>query len=69
MIVLFNDQSKNVKTIKPYQMEFRLLCVGGTPFFDHTKDMLDFAAGEVRVTGPSSPPGFSTSWKTVNFNR
>jgi len=70
MIVLFDDQSKNVKTIKPYEMEFRLICDSGSPFCDHTKDMLDFsAAGEVRATGPNIPTGFSSAWKKVNFNR
>lgn len=70
MIVLFNGQSKNVNTITPYEMEFRLICAGGSPFIDHTKDMLDFsAAGEVRATGPNIPTGFSSSWQRVDFNR
>ena len=70
MIVLFNDQSKNVKTITPYEMEFRLICTNGSPFINHTTDMLDFsAAGEVRATGPNIPTGFSSSWKTIYFNR
>jgi hypothetical protein len=69
MVVMFDDQSGNVQTIKPYEIEFRLLCVGGGPFTDHTKDMLDFTAGEIRVVGSGPLPGYSPSWQKFNFNR
>src|SRR5581483_9944387 len=52
MVVLFDDQSKNLQTITPYEIEFRLLRPGhppAVPFASHTTDSLDYLAGEVRI--------------------
>jgi hypothetical protein len=56
MIVLFEDQSKNVD-LQPYTVEFRLVTSPvATPFVNHLTQVLDFTAGEVRFVG-AGPPG------------
>jgi hypothetical protein len=58
MVVLFDDQSKNVQAITPYEVEFRLLVPGPpprTPLTSHVTDQLDYLAGEIRVTAPPAP--------------
>jgi hypothetical protein len=73
MVVLFDDQGKNVATITPYDVEFRLLTPAGAPFTSHATDRLDYLRGEVRVlpagTAPL-PPGLSVfgGWSVVSFN-
>jgi len=49
LIILFDDQSSHVQGIIPYEVEFRLITVQGAPFINHTQDLLDFTAGEVRM--------------------
>ena len=74
MVVLFDDQSKNVASITPYGVEFRLITPAGVPFASHATDQLDYLAGEVRVvTSPGAAPlpatiaGLST-WQRVDFD-
>ncbi len=74
MVVPFDYQSKNVASITPYGVEFRLITPAGLPFASHATDQLDYLAGEVRVvTSPAAAPlpativGFST-WQRVDFN-
>jgi hypothetical protein len=58
MVVLFDDQSKNLQSITPYEVEFRLITPGPsprTPFASHVTDLLDYLAGEVRVLAPPAP--------------
>jgi hypothetical protein len=69
MIVLFDDQSKNVD-LAPYPVEFRLVTPPATmPFVNHVTELLDFTAGEVRFVGHGPPgvPGYLT-WAHVPFN-
>lgn len=77
MIVLFNDQSKNVQAITPYEVEFRLIRPGHPPpvaFVSHATDLLDYRAGEVRVIAPPPPaallPALApfAAWTMVPFN-
>jgi len=69
LIVLFEDQSHNVQTITPYPVEFRLLTPQGTSFINHTQDLLDFTAGEVRITGALPVGGQAyQQWRRVEFN-
>jgi len=73
LIVLFDDQSNNIQSIIPYRVEFRLLTSGGTPFVNHAQDILDFNAGEVKVTNTPLPPGtvsalYHYSWHRIPFN-
>jgi hypothetical protein len=52
MVVLFEDQSKNVQTITPHEVEFRLIAPAHpptVPFASHATDLLDYLAGEVRI--------------------
>jgi hypothetical protein len=73
MTVLFDDQSKNVATITPYDVEVRLITPSRVPFFSHTTDQLDYLAGEVRVLRPPSPAtlpaalGKFSSWTPLSF--
>lgn len=78
MVVLFDDQSRNV-LITPYPVEFRLthsyspLSTPGSPFVDHTSEVLDFVSGEVRVLPLAPPPAGSPytpylTWQTIRFN-
>jgi hypothetical protein len=65
MIVLFDDQSKNVQAITPYEVEFRLITPGYppiVPFASHATDVLDYLAGEVRVLAPSPPATLPTAF-------
>jgi hypothetical protein len=76
MVVLFQDQSKNVQSITPHQVEFRLMTSGDppAPSTNHATDLLDFAAGEVRVIPGSNPhpphPSLDAyrDWTRVEFN-
>jgi len=76
MIVLFNDQCSNLARIAPHEVEFRLVTAGTPPgpFINHATQVLDFAAGEVRIFCPSPgvglPPAFRaySSWTPVGFN-
>lgn len=69
MIVLFDDQSKNVD-LTPYTVECRLVTVPpAAPFGNHLTELIDFTVGEVRFVGPG-PPGVAgyVNWKQVRFN-
>jgi RES domain-containing protein len=76
MVVLFQDQSKNVQSITPHEVEFRLVTsdTPPAPFTNHATDLLDFAAGEVRVIPSPNPhpphPSLDAyrDWTTVEFN-
>jgi hypothetical protein len=75
MVVLFQDQSKNVQTITPFMVEFRLITSTDppAPFSNHAVDLLDFTAGEIRVihiAGACPHPvldGFQ-DWIRIDFN-
>jgi hypothetical protein len=69
IIVLFDDQSKNVD-LDPYTVEFRLVTRAPVaPFGNHLTELLDFTAGEVRFVG-GMPPGIVgfVNWTPVTFN-
>lgn len=69
IIVLFDDQSKNVDLV-PYTVEFRLVTRPPTAAFsNHLAELLDFTAGEARFSGPG-PPGVAgfVHWSRVLFN-
>jgi RES domain-containing protein len=70
MVVLFNDQSRNVQSITPYTVEFRLVTAGSpaVPFTNHATEILDFTAGEVKLTG--TPLGIATyaAWHRIEFH-
>lgn len=71
MIVLFNDQSNNVQSITPYDIELRLIDIHGQPFYNHATEILDFTTGQVRIPGstfPSAGGSSFSSWRIVNFN-
>jgi hypothetical protein len=77
MVVLFDDQSKNVLTIAPYEVEFRLVTPGPpprAPFASHVTDLLDYLAGEVRVVTPPGPAALPAAlvpfaaWTLIPFN-
>ncbi len=52
LVVLFHDQSGNLSSITPYEVEFRLLQLGGAPFALHTTQQLDYWTVEVKVNPP-----------------
>ena len=69
LIILFDDQSRHVQSIIPYEVEFRLITVHGASFINHAQDLLDFTAGEVRM--PWTQPAGGTvyqRWQRVEFN-
>jgi hypothetical protein len=69
MIVLFDDQSKNVD-LDPFTVELRLVTrAPGAPFINHLTEVLDFTAGEVQFVG-AAPPGLVgyAGWTAVSFN-
>jgi hypothetical protein len=69
MVVLFDDQSKNVD-LQPYTAEFRLVTPSpAAPFANHMTELLDFTAGEMQFVGPG-PPGVAgyANWTRVPFN-
>ena len=72
LIVLFDDQSQNIQSIIPYQVEFRLINSGGTPFVTHTQDILDFTVGEVKIISNTLPAGAVGGnyqyWQRIPFN-
>ena len=58
MVVLFDDQSKNLQSITPYEIELRLIRPGHpppVPFVSHAADELEYLAGEVRIISPPAP--------------
>jgi hypothetical protein len=76
MVVLFQDQSKNVRSIIPHELEVRLITATSppVPFTNHAVELLDFTAGEVRVrltSGPRGPhPALAAyqDWTRIEFN-
>jgi RES domain-containing protein len=69
IVVLFDDQSKNVD-LSPYAVEFRLVTrTPVVPFINHLTEVLDFSAGEVQFVG-GKPPGLAgyAGWTRVSFN-
>jgi hypothetical protein len=73
MVVLFADQSANLAKIEPYFVQFRLLKPSGAPFLIPAVDNLDYLAGEVQVSSPTSAPlpanlSAYSGWKRVRFN-
>jgi hypothetical protein len=73
MVVLFDDQSGNVASITPYEIEFRLRRPTRVPFASHATDELDYVAGEVRIlpTGVAPLPlalSAYAAWSLVPFN-
>lgn len=69
MIVLFDDQSKNVDLI-PFTIECRVITPPpATPFVNHLTELLDFTAGDMRFTGamPAGLAGYA-AWTRVSFN-
>jgi hypothetical protein len=77
MTVLFDDQSKNIGRITPYEVEFRPVTPAPHPtvaFTSHATDLLDYVAGEVRVIAPPPPAALPapllafSAWTLVPFN-
>jgi hypothetical protein len=69
LIILFDDQSSHVHSIRPYEVEFRLITVQGAPFINHAQDLLDFTAGEVRMPWAQPAGGMVyQNWQRVEFN-
>ena len=68
IIVLFDDQSKNVD-LDPYTVEFHLVTRPPVaPFGNHMTELLDFTAGEVRFVGSMPPAAGYANWTPVTFN-
>jgi len=78
MVVLFDDQSRNLRDIRPYEVEFQLITDSGAPFSNHANEILHFTSGKVRIL-PRIIPGLMTpalpsggniyqNWQTVNFH-
>ncbi len=73
MIVLFDDQSGNLTSITPYEVELRLVTPAGAPFVSHVLDVLNYQAGEVRILPPALgalPPALAAfaAWTPIAFN-
>jgi hypothetical protein len=74
LVVLFDDQSGNMASMTPYEVEFRMVTPAGVPFASHAADQLDYLAGEIRVIPPhgaAAPPAAiaaSSAWQRVQFN-
>jgi hypothetical protein len=69
LVVLFEDQSSNVQSVTPHEVEFRLIDQNGNPFHNHSTQLLDFTAGEVRFTGTAPPQSAAyKNWRRVEFN-
>lgn len=69
MVVLFGDQGAKLQSVVPHPVEFRLIDDTGNPFHNHTVQILDFTAGEVRF--PSSIPTGGAAygrWERIEFN-
>ena len=70
MVVLFNDESGNVQSITPYTVEFPLVTAGppAVPFTNHATEILDFTAGEVKLTGTPLGIAAYASWHRIEFH-
>lgn len=73
ILALFNDQSANLASINPYEVEFRLITPGGLPFVNHVTDELDYRRGEVQIIAPPGaaiqPPMLAfAAWQQIDFN-
>ena len=67
-VVLFGDQSRNVRCITPFVVNFRLMSTANTHFVNHAVDLLDFTAGEVRIVGTPSGATTYANFVRVPFN-
>jgi hypothetical protein len=71
LVVLFDDQSSNVASITPHDIDFRLIADPGTPphdFVNQTTQILDFTAGEVSSPTLALPGVAHSGWYRVQFN-
>jgi hypothetical protein len=71
MIVLFDDQSKNIARITPFPVLFRLICDGvpAIPFANHASQLLCFTAGELMFpAAPVIAGSRRAGWVRVEFN-
>ena len=69
LVVLFDDQSKNVD-LDPYTVELRLVTRAPVvPFINHLTEVLDFTSGEMQFVGgtPAGLVGYA-GWTRVSFN-
>ncbi|HQU44861.1 MAG: hypothetical protein B7Z73_12690 [Planctomycetia bacterium 21-64-5] len=66
---LFSDQSKNLRSIDPFNAEFRLMAntTPASPFVNHATDLLDFTAGEVQIVGAPSGDTTYNAFTSVPF--
>lgn len=49
IVALFDDQSGNIASLTPYEVEFRLIDLSSTQYVTPTVQRLDFDAGEIRM--------------------
>lgn len=70
MHVLFKDQSKNVLTIEPHFVEFRLVNDSRKPFVNHAHEMLDFTQGQIKVDPATASRSLAkyTAWTNMKFH-
>jgi hypothetical protein len=70
MVALFNDQSRNVQRITPHTVEFRLVTAASPalPFSNHATEVLDFTAGEVKLTGTPLGIAAYANWCRIEFH-
>lgn len=71
-LALFDDQSTNVASIAPANLEIRLIQPNGMPFKNQAMDELDYEACQVRIAAASTPgPAWVqpySAWTRVPFN-
>ena len=71
MLVSFEDLSTKVLRITPYPLDLRLITSSGTSFTNHLSDILDFTAGEARISSKRCPLGgapYLNRWQRVRFH-
>jgi RES domain len=70
MVVLFDDQSKNVASIVGHPVDLQLMTSSNPPtvFANHATQLLSFDTGDVRFPQNAPPNYVSNAWSSVAFN-
>ena len=71
VVALFADQSKNIKNIQAFDVDFRLLRRRPPPpgpFTNQATDVLDFTAGEIQIRGAPSGNASYNGFTRVAFH-
>jgi hypothetical protein len=69
-VVLFENQSSNVDSVTPYEVDFRLITPKNKPLTNHANEFIDFSAGQIKFTRriPAKAGKHFSEWEKLKFH-